>query len=431
MNKLSQVLLTLCLVAVSDLCFAACLPDVNAASSCRFEQGDAWCVEHGNGNRFAFHDDCLKDASPSSTPSEATLPDDKRWIIIASRPTIEEAEAIAVSYKSDFQNVAVFSSKNGNYAVTIGDEAYPNAQHVLAEFIAAKKIPDDSFLATGRNLYKISVSKAKKTLPILFDGEGQPFLMSTPNGIKEPKLSVKAKKNKSTQRNIDAKLISIGQTVHVYSEGRFIDSAVISGIHIHQGEPCDDYYDYIQWSNSEHLTEGQESIIVSTVPLPRHPASPRVLTEAEKTAANQLVDRFLSQKGFASWLSTELQKNLSIKPINFRDNNGNALVISGHYEWNKGKDESIEVFFLAQPTESGKWELTYDWYNQIYLGNATSINFINYADIDGDGIDELIYIRNPKDKDLHYYFNEYVVLKKDPYGNSWGEETTVSRGCPD
>lgn len=46
--------------------------------------------------------------------------------------------------------------------VTIGKEKYPNAKKVIAQLIADEKIPKDSFLSTGNDLYSCSEKTSHK-----------------------------------------------------------------------------------------------------------------------------------------------------------------------------------------------------------------------------------------------------------------------------
>ena len=50
----------------------------------------------------------------------AKLTDDAAWIVIASRPTPEEAKLVAGQYVQEFPSTTVIRSMNGSFAVTIG-----------------------------------------------------------------------------------------------------------------------------------------------------------------------------------------------------------------------------------------------------------------------------------------------------------------------
>lgn len=47
----------------AEIVSAACLPRSDAAHPCRYAAGDSWCAEHGNGNSYAYSDDCLTQSS--------------------------------------------------------------------------------------------------------------------------------------------------------------------------------------------------------------------------------------------------------------------------------------------------------------------------------------------------------------------------------
>jgi hypothetical protein len=42
---------------------AKCLPKSDSTHPCRYVEGDAWCAKNGNGNPYAYSDDCLKRSS--------------------------------------------------------------------------------------------------------------------------------------------------------------------------------------------------------------------------------------------------------------------------------------------------------------------------------------------------------------------------------
>lgn len=102
-------------------------------------------------------------------PVEAALSKNERWIIIASRPTLEEAKTIEASYKSQFKDATIFHAVNDWYAIAIGKEKYPNAKKVIAQLIADEKIPKDSFLSIGNDLYSLSEKPSHKLKSVYLD----------------------------------------------------------------------------------------------------------------------------------------------------------------------------------------------------------------------------------------------------------------------
>lgn len=54
----------------SSLSQAKCLSN-DDEERCRYPAGDAWCLEHGDGNRYAYHDRCLENyTSPAGRSTE-------------------------------------------------------------------------------------------------------------------------------------------------------------------------------------------------------------------------------------------------------------------------------------------------------------------------------------------------------------------------
>ena len=90
----------------------------------------------------------------SSFAGELSLPSDKRWIMIASRSTFEEAKQLADYYTQNFKGTAIFYTPNGKdnlpwYPITIGYVPYPAGTATLSKLIADGTIPNDSYLASG------------------------------------------------------------------------------------------------------------------------------------------------------------------------------------------------------------------------------------------------------------------------------------------
>jgi Bacterial SH3 domain/Putative peptidoglycan binding domain len=81
---------------------------------------------------------------------DAKLPDPAAWIIIASRPTPEEATLIAEQYVQSFPSTTVIRSANGSFVVTIGWLNKEHGRPLKDALISRNLIPNDSFLSSGQ-----------------------------------------------------------------------------------------------------------------------------------------------------------------------------------------------------------------------------------------------------------------------------------------
>ena len=113
----------------------------------------------------------LSFASPCSFSGELTLPSNKRWIIIASRQTLDEAKLFAETYKLEFKDTSIFKSTNGWYAITIGIYDYPKDKYTLSQFISNARIPSDSHFAIGTNFELIKTAQKLPEARSLSTGE--------------------------------------------------------------------------------------------------------------------------------------------------------------------------------------------------------------------------------------------------------------------
>ena len=71
------------------------------------------------------------------------------WIIIASRPTPEEATLIAEQYVQSFPSTTVIRSANGSFVVTIGWLNKEHGRPLKDALISRNLIPHNSFLSSG------------------------------------------------------------------------------------------------------------------------------------------------------------------------------------------------------------------------------------------------------------------------------------------
>jgi len=68
----------LAFVAVIATAEAKCLSRSDLVSECRYEAGDSWCVDHGEGNPYAYSDACLERRRPGSAEGSAQVSDTQR-----------------------------------------------------------------------------------------------------------------------------------------------------------------------------------------------------------------------------------------------------------------------------------------------------------------------------------------------------------------
>lgn len=94
-------------------------------------------------------------ASFCSLAGNVALPNNLRYIVIASRPTLEEAISIARLYRQTFKYTDIFSSSNGWYAITIGTIDYPTDEFRLEQYISEGKVPSDSYFSQGNNFNEV------------------------------------------------------------------------------------------------------------------------------------------------------------------------------------------------------------------------------------------------------------------------------------
>lgn len=57
---INRFILSIFLTTTCGLVYAKCLLQADSEDQCRFPSGDAWCAEYGNGNSYAYSDECLK-----------------------------------------------------------------------------------------------------------------------------------------------------------------------------------------------------------------------------------------------------------------------------------------------------------------------------------------------------------------------------------
>ncbi len=101
------------------------------------------------------------------------LPSYQRWLIIASRPTIQEATPIAQAYRSEFKNTDILLATNGWYAITIGAVEYPKNAYVLDQLISKGTIPSDSRFASGNGfIMKVTNWNSQQNDSVITESSG-------------------------------------------------------------------------------------------------------------------------------------------------------------------------------------------------------------------------------------------------------------------
>lgn len=86
----------------------------------------------------------------SAPPKSHALDSGKRWVVIASRSSLELARSAARRYLDRFPHTTIFLSQNGQYAVSVGIIKYPREVALKNSWISSGKIPSDSFLSSGQ-----------------------------------------------------------------------------------------------------------------------------------------------------------------------------------------------------------------------------------------------------------------------------------------
>ena len=67
-NAIARLATALFCVFFGRLADAECLNTDSASDACRYPAGDAWCARHGDGNPYAYKDDCNKEGAQTATP---------------------------------------------------------------------------------------------------------------------------------------------------------------------------------------------------------------------------------------------------------------------------------------------------------------------------------------------------------------------------
>ncbi len=71
------------------------------------------------------------------------------WLVVASRPDVNQAISVAGGYANRFPQTSVFQSNNGWYAVSIGWMRQPEGNSYKSSLIASGAIPSDSYFHNG------------------------------------------------------------------------------------------------------------------------------------------------------------------------------------------------------------------------------------------------------------------------------------------
>lgn len=73
------------------------------------------------------------------------------WVQIEAQPTLNAAQDRARAYASQLEDVSGYAIGSGWYGIVLGPYARGDAEALLRDYINARRIPGDSFIAFGRN----------------------------------------------------------------------------------------------------------------------------------------------------------------------------------------------------------------------------------------------------------------------------------------
>ena len=86
-----------------------------------------------------------------STATAQNQAEDQAWVQIEALPTLRDAEDRARAYASAFPNVAGFQLRSGWYAIVVGPYNVGAAAAKLVELTQENLVPQDSYIADGRD----------------------------------------------------------------------------------------------------------------------------------------------------------------------------------------------------------------------------------------------------------------------------------------
>ncbi|QQO57477.1 MAG: SPOR domain-containing protein [Thiohalocapsa sp. PB-PSB1] len=143
-KHLLHILLSALTLVASTHASGKCMSVDDATHPCRHNAaGDRWCVANSL-PPFSFIDACLDENHGYAAPGT-------RWIQIASRANLGEAQALAQDYSWLPYPSGVFPTESGWYAVVIGPVEMRDAEEVLARLKGSSRIPGDSLLSLGKS----------------------------------------------------------------------------------------------------------------------------------------------------------------------------------------------------------------------------------------------------------------------------------------
>jgi len=77
------------------------------------------------------------------------------WVIVASRADLNDAVALAENYRRAFPGTLIMKSENGNFGVSIGSIDVSQKPTYVANLVALKLIPSDSYTSAGTRLVSV------------------------------------------------------------------------------------------------------------------------------------------------------------------------------------------------------------------------------------------------------------------------------------
>ncbi len=124
---------------------------------------DATCLARAYEHRIAM----LGAADePLERPGNYALPNERCYITVASRPSLEDAQTFIHGRLNDTSDVRVFRSDNGYYGITFGITSRVRADLRLAELKAIGAIPNDAYCNSGRR-YVAEVAWRRSGPPVV------------------------------------------------------------------------------------------------------------------------------------------------------------------------------------------------------------------------------------------------------------------------
>ncbi len=182
-----------------------------------------------------------------------------------------------------------------------------------------------------------------------------------------------------------------GMTLYGYENGRLIGTGTVDGVEP-SGEEGEEENVRLTLHRREPVAE--TSTIYTTRQLPRSfRALPRQATGNEKAAGMRFVREILASRRIPQAAWSKVIGAIEIKPISVQSNE-EVLIITSPDSVDIG-GRVLGFFLIAEQQPSRTAELYQLTMARVHWGSAvcgeTSWKFLEHADVDADGTDELIY----------------------------------------